>query len=111
MGPRPGERGSSDGVVGGFEVVRAYTGARPGERGSSQPLSLDFLSFGMLQWGRAQVSAEVFRPDRLGIGSGELQWGRAQVSAEVPYEMLLTLTLWLLQWGRAQVSAEVRTSR
>src|SRR5260221_1689617 len=85
----------------------------------------------MLQWGRAQVSAEIgwgvaqrVTKQRASMGprSGErgnaptqvgavaltlLQWGRAQVSAEMWKFQTARRPCDGLQWGRAQVSAEI----
>ena len=63
---------------------------------------------GMLQWGRAHVSAEIYRA---AFGKSAeyllLQWGRAHVSAEICSRAAGVARRGLLQWGRAHVSAEM----
>src|SRR5258706_537352 len=61
----------------------------------------------VLQWGRAQVSAEMCFWRSIGRTASLLQWGRAQVSAEIKFVALAERFRALLQWGRAQVSAEM----
>ncbi len=87
---------------------------------------------GSLQWGRAQMSAEIQPRIRQLISAASLQWGRAQMSAEmfvllVPVKRAGLPSMgprsdergnfhsgcvgsWgsgFLQWGRAQMSAEI----
>src|SRR5579885_3471758 len=85
MGPRSDERGN-------IRVSQAARHRCPG-----------------LQWGRAQMSAEIHRDER-SAGSGvRLQWGRAQMSAEISFRAVHAQPPdSALQWGRAQMSAEIR---
>ena len=65
----------------------------------------------MLQWGRAEFSAEVQTESDIMATMKLLQWGRAEFSAEVAASTAAS-TLWSkLQWGRAEFSAEVRSIR
>src|SRR5579885_1365101 len=86
-------------------------GPRSGERGNSHQIGSALCSRRRLQWGRAQVSAEipeVFAPSNQ--LTGLLQWGRAQVSAEIRTDIPSHRRTRRLQWGRAQVSAEITIS-
>ena len=60
-----------------------------------------------LQWGRAQMSAEIRPIPSLGDSANELQWGRAQMSAEMRRWWRGGCSRTALQWGRAQMSAEM----
>ena len=85
-------------------------GPRSDERGNVQtPIHL--VRSSKLQWGRAQMSAEILT---LGVGLLQrrgLQWGRAQMSAEIYFLQLGEVGIILLQWGRAQMSAEIPASQ
>src|SRR5579875_1183060 len=62
----------------------------------------------MLQWGRAQMSAEMsMRIQYAAQTTSWLQWGRAQMSAEIYLADASGLFDYSLQWGRAQMSAEI----
>src|SRR5579883_1417897 len=134
MGPRSGERGnkSESGRCPRIEVPSM--GPRSGERGNLlEPLIHKLKNLALqwgraqvsaeiqyergtpsctaiLQWGRAQVSAEILRLVRNDHCFSVLQWGRAQVSAEIVLDPIGPPEGEVLQWGRAQVSAEIRTS-
>ena|GEM_PF-3497318 len=60
-----------------------------------------------LQWGRAQMSAEMNQNPTNGVAAVMLQWGRAQMSAEIYLADASGLFDYSLQWGRAQMSAEI----
>src|SRR5579883_3166700 len=110
MGPRSGERGNSlafsaDMVNGLLQWGRAQVSAE------MMNLSYDvFIEADVLQWGRAQVSAEIHHGSDRGARFGVLQWGRAQVSAEINHPREIPALHPMLQWGRAQVSAEMVSS-
>src|SRR5579883_850284 len=88
----------------------ASMGPRSGERGNSLAFSADMVN-GLLQWGRAQVSAEMMNLSYdVFIEADVLQWGRAQVSAEINHPREIPALHPMLQWGRAQVSAEMVSS-
>src|SRR5579883_2367202 len=110
MGPRSGERGnkSESGRCPRTEVPSM--GPRSGERGNLLEPLIHKLKNLALQWGRAQVSAEILRLVRNDHCFSVLQWGRAQVSAEIVLDPIGPPEGEVLQWGRAQVSAEIRTS-
>ncbi len=58
-----------------------------------------------LQWGRAQMSAEISITAGWEVDKNGLQWGRAQMSAEIGPPMSAMLCRAILQWGRAQMAA------
>src|SRR2546430_1647981 len=109
-------------------------GPRSCERGNIGRAATKLRMLGMLQWGRAHVSAEIkpftfdYAPyERASMGPRScergnaqpcatlllrlcsLQWGRAHVRAEIGTEPMV-VRVWFdtLQWGRAHVSAEIR---
>src|SRR4051794_3224909 len=65
------------------------------------------MSFNGAALRRARRSQEILR---VFVGSGLLQWGRAQASAEMPQQAKDLLKAAVLQWGRAQASAEISGS-
>src|SRR5579885_1004342 len=82
-------------------------GPRSDERGDASLPVARARKFNFLQWGRAQMSAEIWARRWPSSDSATLQWGRAQMSAEInPASAAATSTM-PLQWGRAQMSAEI----
>src|SRR5579885_766096 len=82
MGPRSDERGNLDQQKQQQIDFESSMGPRSDERGNRR-YGLPRLPKKALQWGRAQMSAEMhhcFTEDRI---VGHLQWGRAQMSAEI----------------------------
>ncbi len=61
----------------------ASMGPRSDERGNAAQPNVRVLSAARLQWGRAQMSAEIRVPPYRVTAPVELQWGRAQMSAEI----------------------------
>jgi hypothetical protein len=133
MGPRSIERGNPVWKLWGVRSVQASMGPRSIERGNAG-VSPKIISQFVLQWGRAQSSAEITPiPDGIVQIQG-LQWGRAQSSAEMRGDLRLLIAgsrasmgprsiergnlepsfmpRWdrRLQWGRAQSSAEINKS-
>ena len=88
---------------------RASMGPRSDERGNFGEKRDPFGTRGALQWGRAQMSAEI-RPSGIQASAANLlQWGRAQMSAEMRTTSAPRPHSDPLQWGRAQMSAEIST--
>jgi len=58
-------------------------GPRSDERGNGAVLGYAVRGSIRLQWGRAQMSAEMLWARMKSSGSDGLQWGRAQMSAEI----------------------------
>ena len=61
----------------------------------------------LLQWSRAQESAEICIEPQTNQGERKLQWGRAQESAEIQGGHPGSPPRDPLQWSRAQESAEI----
>src|SRR5579884_2754559 len=107
MGPRSDERGNSSAAVSSNRASRASMGPRSDERGN-KPTYCAFGLIATLQWGRAQMSAEItllrtcrLRPDTASMGPRSDERGNALESADALGKMEQ------LQWGRAQMSAEI----
>ena len=82
-------------------------GPRSDERGNKSVPEV-FPKGVCLQWGRAQMSAEMSKSSCTVLcGAKSLQWGRAQMSAEMYTGAAGGLSIVSLQWGRAQMSAEI----
>ena len=58
-------------------------GPRSDERGNAASQAFTLAGNDLLQWGRAQMSAEIAEFAKLRAKVGLLQWGRAQMSAEM----------------------------
>ena len=59
MGPRSGERGNLAGREKPSVIPRSFNGPRSGERGNDGKHEEKSMRTLRLQWGRAQVSAEI----------------------------------------------------
>src|SRR5579885_3613509 len=105
-------------------------GPRSDERGNQYTVAADAAEGMSLQWGRAQMSAEIPFCSSKSATAMALQWGRAQMRAEINLRLPVETVAWLpfngaalrlarkqqhpaglewsgshLQWGRAQMSA------
>src|SRR5882724_7976100 len=106
MGPRSVERGSLDRVI-DRDRQRLLQWGRAQLSAEVPPKNGACGAHSTLQWGRAQLSAEVSITTSTPPPPTGLQWGRAQLSAEVTRTIRWCSPANPLQWGRAQLSAEV----
>ncbi|SRR5579885_110241 len=134
MGPRSDERGNALLQICLEAPLQSSMGPRSDERGNVSFRWLNRRIVAPLQWGRAQMSAEIAsgrqreaiidvssmgprsdeRGNRLTFRAkceldNDLQWGRAQMSAEIASSAHAGPGREALQWGRAQMSAEIKS--
>src|SRR5579884_3380671 len=83
MGPRSDERGNLKASGYNVQIFHASMGPRSDERGNAVALPHNLPSTEWLQWGRAQMSAEMRELRKRNSWPFLLQWGRAQMSAEI----------------------------
>ncbi len=82
MGPRSDERGNYPEMPMAVAKVYASMGPRSDERGNLST-GHERSKKGLLQWGRALMSAEIVPIGGGSAGTPALQWGRALMSAEM----------------------------
>jgi len=83
-------------------------GPRSDERGNGQPLRKSSQPSSLLQWGRAQMSAEITAQPRNCFQCLVASMGpRSDERGNGLDAVLVECRLIQLQWGRAQMSAEM----
>src|SRR5579875_2734142 len=84
MGPRSNERGNAGETGSGTRFAAASMGPRSNERGNASKRLLLLLScFGASMGPRSNERGNTGAPPHVGLYSWSLQWGRAQMSAEI----------------------------
>src|SRR5579885_1761572 len=92
MGPRSDERGNDRCLRKALIGESSSMGPRSDERGNTLSEKMTAYLWAILQWGRAQMSAEIQFPTPYLYWPNNLQWGRAQMSAEMAADATLELS-------------------